>query len=222
MNLAKTPKFALFTALLTAGLALYALSLAPAPATALQADANGAGGQTLGVVDVERIVSESQLRKSLDERVAAIQSQFQSDIEAAQAQRTQLTQQLSEVGSDASRAQTLRRDIQLNRARIEALQQAAQQEIAQLIQSTNLTLARSMSEAATQVAQERGLSMVIRKSPQLPATFAPRNQQEADAIAEAVSRQVVLYTPPGADITSEVVSKMNAALTAGGGGTGGN
>ena len=204
-------------AVLIAGAAGSAVLLSPAAARpAQQQGQQGQGGPlSVGVVDYDRILNESQLRKTLDEQVKAYQAGLQAQVDQRRNEAKLLQQQLGELNAESEQARALRIQINIKAGEVQAISQAGQSEIDSIIVGTQVRIVRAMNDAAAAVAQERGLALVLRKSPAIPSLPSNLNQQQAQLVQSILAQQTLLYASPGVDITTAVLLKMDAAAKAG-------
>ena len=213
MKYVRLPRLALLAVLLLVGGAGATFALKPAAAQQQPAGNNNAN-LSVAVIDVDRIGNESQLRKGLEEKIKAYKATIQNTINQRTQEGQQLSQQIQELTADAEKARQLRQQIVLKGAEIKTLQEAGNQEIGLMVVDMDLQTVQAINEAAAQVARERGIDLVLRKSPPLPQSVQP---QQAQGVQEAMARQTVVYAGPSADITTAVLLKMDEAFKAGGG-----
>ncbi len=184
----------------------------PAPAEA-QTD--------VAVVDLDRVLREAALVKSIEERARSYGQAIQARVQQLQTDRQQLTKDLQELNPQSDRALEMRQQLILKNAEIEGLNAAYQRELMMISAEGRIRTLNAMKEAIAQIARDRNLKLVMQKSPPLPAglppTFDPANQTHERQLQEMIDRQLALYAAPEVDITSEVLVKMDETFRAGGG-----
>ena len=208
-----TPMLRRRSFLLSLALACACLCFAPA--------ASGQDRPDVAVVDVDRILAESALVKSIEEQARIYGQQVQARLQQLQQEGQQLTAQLQQLNPATDKARELRQQVILKNAEGEGINAAAQRELALISASGRLRMLNAMKEAVAQVAQERQLRLVMQKAPPLPAalpaSYEPGNAQRERQFQELIDRQVALYSAPEIDITGEVLVRMDATFRAGGG-----
>lgn len=196
---------------------LHAHALAAASSTAGAAARLQESGQRIGVVDADRLSQESDLGRTLSERLRSFQNSAQSRIDGLRNEIEQLEAALETVSPVSDQARDLRRRHQVKMAEFQAEGQALQSELQVMIRQSNVDLLRAVNRAVDTVAQDNDFDLVLRKSPPIPSNFDPSGQNAGEQLERVVSRQVTLFVDPGIDITSLVLTQMNADLEAGGG-----
>lgn len=174
-------------------------------------------GQRIGVVDAERLSEESDLGKRLSERLRAFQSATEERVNALRSEIEQLENALNTVAPTSDQARELRRRRQVKIAEFQTEQQVFSAELQVILRQSNVQLLRATNAAARKVAADKGFSLVLRKSPGVPANFDPTAQNAGEQLERIITRNVTLYVDPSIDITSLVLTQMNADFEAGGG-----
>jgi Skp family chaperone for outer membrane proteins len=175
----------------------------------------------VGVVDVDRVLRESALVKSIEEQARTYSNTVQARLQTLQQERQQLSDQLQELAAESERAREIRQVLILKNAEFEGLRAARERELAIISAAGRLRALNALKDAVLKVAQERQLRLVVQKAPPLPAslppTYEPGNAAQERALQELIDRQIALYSAPEADITSEVLLRMDETFRAGGG-----
>lgn len=175
----------------------------------------------IGVVDVDRVLRESALVKSIEEQARTYSGAVQTRLQTLQQERQSLGEQLQQLAADSDRARELRQVLILKNAEFEGLRAARERELAIISAAGRIRALNAMKDAVLKVAQEKQLRLVVQKAPPLPAnlppTYEPGNAAQERALQELIDRQFALYAAPEADITSEVLLNMDEAFRAGGG-----
>lgn len=192
--------------------ALANLTSAAATAAVLQDS-----GQRIGVVDADRLSQESDLGKTLSEKIRVFQNTTQGRVDALRTEIEQLEAALQNVSPTSDQSRELRRRRQVKIAEFQTEQQVFTTELQVILRQSNVQLLRATEAAVSKVAADKGFSLVLRKSPGIPADYDATVQNAAEQLERIITRQVTLYVDPSIDITSLVLTQMNADLQAGGG-----
>ena len=162
----------------------------PPPAPAPQPPAPFPQGAKVAFVDFQRVAQESVEGQSSTARINGLVAKKQAE-GAEKAKQLQLNQQkLQQSGgvmSDQARAQ-LEKDIERQQREGERFQQDAQAEITELQQELQLDFQKRLIPLLQQVAQEKGLQLLLSR---------------ADA--------GIVWWDPGLDLTVDLVKKLDAA-----------
>ncbi len=161
----------------------------PAPTPAPQPPAPFPQGAKLGFVDFQRVAQESIEGQASSGRIGQLVQKKQAE-GAEKAKQLQANQQkLQQSGgvmSDQARAQ-LEKDIERQQREAERFQQDAQAEINELQQELQVDFQKKVIPVLSQVAQEKGLHMLLSRA-----------------------ESGVVWWDPGVDLTAEVVKKLDA------------
>jgi Skp family chaperone for outer membrane proteins len=154
------------------------------------------------VVDLERVLDQSQqsvdVQKMLADRAKQVQTELETRARAVQTKQADLTA----LHPDSPEAYKLEEEIDRLDVEHETIQKVDQ---AQLAQERNLWVAEGYKQAMTaiqQIAQDRGLDLVLFQD-----RFDPKASPD-DLIARMAARKV-LYAREYLDVTDEVLKLMN-------------
>ena len=173
---------------------------------------------TIAVIDVDAAINGSQQGQALKASGQALTDEYNALIKALQDQIQQEQAAANQMNKESKAFRDKRREIIALNARGQGLQQAREAELAEFQRDQYLTAFRSMQAAVNQVAKDKGIAIVIRKNTvTIPDNIDQANPQQVGAI---LGGQSTLFVAPEADITTDVISAMNAAF--GGGNAGGN
>src|SRR5687768_1896604 len=127
----------------------------------------------VGVVDVDRVLRESALVKSIEEQARTYSGVVQTRLQTLQQERQTLGEQLQQLAADSDRARELRQVLILKNAEFEGLRAARERELAIISASGRIRALNAMKDAVLNVAQEKQLRVVVQKAPPLPASLPP-------------------------------------------------
>lgn len=161
----------------------------------LAAIASSASAQQVLTFDRDRIFNESQVGQHINARLEAIGQEIQAELDAASAPLETEGQQL-QAETQALEPSAIQNNPQLVQ-RIEAFQQKGQ--------AFNQQRARAMQEL--QQTEIQALQPVGQALDQIITQIA----QEKQALV-VIPSQTAVYTAPSADITAEVISRLNAQM----------
>lgn len=159
------------------------------------AAASSATAQQVLSFDRERVFSESQVGQHINSRLEAISQEIQNELEAARAPLEQESQQL-QAETQALEPSAIQQNPDLVQ-RINALQQRGQ-EFGQLRSRAMQELQQTEAQALQPVGQ--ALAQIINQIAQ---------ERQASVV---VPSDVVAYVAPNADITADVISRLNAQM----------
>ncbi len=204
----------------TVRLALAAFAVAaslalPAPVLAQEdaAASNGPAAGGIGVVDMERVFNNTEATKQLRAQGEQLQGQLEQELTALQGEVEELQASLAELDQQSDQAQELRARAGQKAFELQFRSQYANVQLSNFRKQANLAVYGAVRQAAAEVARERGLSVVIQKSRSIPQQVI---QQGSDNdLSQAIQQQTTLYVSPGADITGEVIAKMDAQVNSG-------
>jgi outer membrane protein len=161
-----------------------------APAPAPQPPAPFPAGAKIAFVDFNRIAAESAEGKSSAAKINALiqkkQVEGSDKAKKLQADQTKL-QQTGSVMSDTARAQ-LEKDIERQQVEGQRFQQDAQAEVQELQKDLNDEFQKHLLPILQQIAQERGLQLLLSRS---------------DA--------GIIWGDPGLDLSADVIKRLDAA-----------
>ncbi len=157
--------------------------------------ASTASAQQVLSFDRERIFNESQVGQHIDSRLEAISQEVQNELEAASAPLETEGQQL-QAETQALEPSAIQGNPELVQ-RIEAFQQKGQE--------FNQRRSRAMREL--QQTEAQALQPVGQALEQIIAQIAQEKQAGI-----VVPSEVAVYTAPNADITADVISRLNAQM----------
>jgi outer membrane protein len=146
-------------------------------------------GAKIAFIDFQRVADESADGKAFAARIGALIKAKQGQAEERGKQLQVNQQRLDTTGSvmsDAARAQ-LAKEIEKQRVDAERFQQDAQAEISELQQQTNADFQKKLAPILRELAQEKGLQMLLSR---------------ADA--------GIIWADPGLDLSADVVRKLDA------------
>jgi Skp family chaperone for outer membrane proteins len=196
--------------LLLAGLAVLVAGprvLAQDGEQATPAGGGGGGGGGVGVVDVNGVITGSDIGQALQAQGEARRTQIQGELTNL---RTQLEGQqaaLAELQPGSEQFEETQARARQIAVRAQVLQQLGQDELARFNRDNLIDVYGQLEEAIRQVARERGLDVVIRKAQgDLPDDLRTLNPQQLN---QALAGQTTLYVSAGSDITTEVIAAMN-------------
>ena len=196
--------------------ALGVCGLAAPAAQAQQPAATSTGAMPVAVIDMDRLLRDSAIAKSLNEQVASTAAVYRQQLDQLQKDMESLRQQLREANADTPAAREARTQLTIKNATAQSLVQTANQETNRVISVGTLKMINAVKDAVEKVAQQRQIGLVLRKAPPVPTTFDPTNEQQARQAQEALPFQIALYAAPSLDITSEVMLKMDEAFKSAG------
>ena len=187
------------------------------PAEANATAFTAAQAQTsIAVVDVDAAINGSQQGQALKSAGQALTDEYNALIKSLQDQIQQEQAAANQMNKESKAFREKRREIIALNARGQGLQQAREAELAEFQRDQYLTAFRSMQAAVNQVAQDKGIAIVVRKNTvSIPDNIDQANPQQVGAI---LGGQSVLFVSPEADIMTDVISAMNAAFGQGNGG----
>jgi len=161
-----------------------------APAPAPQPPAPFPQGAKIAYVDFQRIAQESSEGKSSAQKINALIQKKQTEgtdkSKKLQADQAKL-QQTGSVMSDAARSQ-LEKDIERQQVEGQRFQQDAQAEINELQTELNAEFQKKLLPVLQQVAQERGLQLLLSRG---------------DA--------GIIWGDPGLDLSADVIKKLDGS-----------
>lgn len=192
--------------------------LAPVMLTVLLALTGAAaaqGASNVGVVDLERLYEESALRQAGTEELASYRLRIEDMIKQLRQQAEQKVAERDQLAPTAARHRELRQEIGLLSAQMQALKQMGDNEIAIMIRRLELRFLRLAKDATAKVAQERKLAVVLRKSPPIPDNLDLSDENAVRNLEAKMAQQVIVYSAPDVDITSEVLLAMDEMFRAG-------
>ena len=161
-----------------------------APAPAPQPPAPFPAGAKIAFVDFQHIAQESSDGKSSAQKINALiqkkQNEGNEKQKKLQADQAKL-QQTGSVMSDTARSQ-LEKDIERQQVEAQRFQQDAQAEIQELQNELNVQFQKKLLPVLQQVAQERGLQLLLSRG---------------DA--------GIIWGDPGLDLSADVIKKLDVA-----------
>lgn len=162
----------------------------------------------IGVVDFELILKDSALGKRLTAEGARIAQQRNQEIETLRTRGLEAQEAARQLAENSQQRRDLEAQIRQINFEFQFLNQYVQSELSEFRKSAVIAIDNSVKQAVGEVARERGLAVVFRKSTPLPPNLMQGNEA---TINQMLSSQSTLYVSPGVDITSEVIQKMDAA-----------
>lgn len=203
----RRPARLLLAAVFAAAPLLMPATVALAQDDAAASNAPAAGG--VGVVDLARILTEPTLSQRLQEQGQQFQQSMNQQLQALQQRGQQLQEAVAEAAPDSDDARDLRNQISQVAFELQYRNQFGSAQMANFRKQAKIAILDAARKAVAEVARERGLSVVIQKSIELSPQLL---QQGSDQdVSNAIQQQTTLYVSPGADITGEVIQKMNAS-----------
>lgn len=182
---------------------------------ALTTTAAAQGANNVGVVDLERVYAESALVKAGREELESYRLRIEDAIKQLQQQGAQKVAERDQLSPAAARHRELRQEIGLLSAQMQALKQMGDNEINIMIRRLELRFLRLARDATAKVAQERKLALVLRKSPPIPDNLDLSDENAVRNLEAKMAQQVIVYSAPDVDITSEVLLTMDEMFRAG-------
>ena len=184
------------------------------PAVAQDAQVGQAGG--VGVVDFTRIQTESKFIQQLQEQLRAATDAKNQELQREQAAIQQAVSDMqNNMAAGSPQRQEKERELAQRNAVLQFNQQAAQQDAGFALNQANRDFFDAAEKAVRDVAQARGLAVVIRKSSQeVPEDRARLVRIDPNDLRGLIQGQTTLYVDPGADITGEVIKKIDDANVA--------
>lgn len=191
---------------------LFAL-LAASPGLFAGQDRNQPAGAppklSAAVVDLERLYAESELRKTGTEELAAYRARVEQQGQQMSQEHKSKVDQLPELSPNSERHREIRREISMLEAQMQALQQVGTQELTVMRIRLELRFLDYARRAIAQVAEQRQIEIVLRKSPPVPQTLDLAAPDSARNIEAKMAQQMILYAAPNLDITADVLPVMN-------------
>jgi Skp family chaperone for outer membrane proteins len=174
-------------------------------------------GSSVGVVDFDALMGRSDYAKSLQTQ---LNESRQSAQEQLQAQANQLQEEIRQIDANLERGtdqyREKRTELIIRQAELEARRQLAQAQAIEAARDANIELFSFVEQAVQQVAQERGLGVVLRKNLRgLPEDTNLLRGVELNDLETLIRGQTVLYVDPSIDITGEVQTKLDVIAAAG-------
>ncbi len=182
------------------------------PAATAQDDAVNAPADGVGVIDFGKLQSESAFVKALQAELQAAGEAAGQELQQAQATFQEDVKNLQLLADGSEQRLERERELGERRALLEYRQQALQQEVGLRQNDANLKFFDLAEQAIAEVAEARGLAVVIRKNIQeLPDDRARLRRVAPNELVNLFQGQTTLYVASNVDITSEVVEKLDAA-----------
>ena len=207
----KRPAARLALAVACCGLAGGLAAHLSAPDAVAQDGQQQGNGQGIGVVDFTRIQNDSTFVQAIQERLRNQTQQAQQDLQNQANELRQAQQDLQNLAEGVPARLEKEREIAEKNAVLQFRQQAAQQEAAVALNQANLEFYDAAEKAIAEVARDRGLAVVIRSNTgDIPDDRARLSRIPPDDLRGLIQGQTALYVDPSADITGEVVSKIDA------------
>jgi Skp family chaperone for outer membrane proteins len=161
-----------------------------------------AGPAVIGTVNMEAVF------KACD-KFLAVQEQIENDAKARQGELMKIanegnaeTEKLKRLQPGTPTTKTIEDNITSLQARFEAGRKQAQMEIARKQAEIMATTINDANQMAAAVANQRGITLVLK------ASSTPAAASQPDTIEMALSRSVV-YSDPRFDITADVIKWLN-------------
>ena len=174
-----------------------------------QQPAAAAASGGVGVVDVAVAIQESARGQQLREENRQYAERTNAELQQLQQQAQAEQQAIADLREGTPERLERERNLRRLAGEGQLKQQLQRQEIELASRDAYVELYDRMTAAVEQVARERGLSVVIRKTETgLPEDLSQVTIQQ---IEQVLARQQTLYVSPGADVTTEVIQKMDAA-----------
>ena len=172
-------------------------------------DAGDAGNGGVGVVDINRVYEESAAgKKFAADREAMVQASV-AELTQMQTELKTLTDSIPELSRESQQFKDAVAKARELEAMLQVRQTLAQQAADALTRDSNLKIYNMVDQAIREVAQERGLDIVLRTADPIPSEADVAGAQSSQVRQVLINRHLV-YHSPGSDITSAVIAKINA------------
>jgi len=170
------------------------------------------GAPAVAVVDVDRLFDDSAVATAIREQMQSVLGQAEGQLNQLRRELQDIETQLQQLAPDSERALALQRERAIKQSQLQAETQFGQARLTLIRLQGNLQVLTLIKQAVGEVAQQKGIGIVLRKAPPLPPSL--RNQR-AEEVQNRMQQQIAIYAAPEFDITSDVLIRMDELYRSG-------
>ncbi len=181
-------------------------------ATALQPGAT-IGTAKVASVNFVRVLNELQERKELQTKLETMAIDTRAEVEKRQNALKGLNDRRKELKEDSADYLKISSEMRQGIAELNTLQQVRNAELQAFLKSNLRVVAEKIANASAEIAKEQGVGLVVNENyPILPADLDPVTVEQ---VQQAIGQRSTFYTSPEADLTSLVITRLDAAYKSG-------
>jgi len=202
------------TLLLVAALSFAVIGTVAVSSKAINNALAQVGTAKVASVNIEKALNELQERKEMQAKLEMMQNDVRAEAQKRDLAIKQLVERRNaELKPDSADYVRLTGELRQLSAELNTFQQLKNLELQGFLKSNLRAMADKINTAAAEIAKEQGIGLIVSEIfPQLPADLEPVPLEQVQG---RISARTVLFVAPEADLTSLVITRLDANYKAG-------
>jgi len=202
------------TLLLVAALSFAVIGTVAVSSKAINNALAQVGTAKVASVNIEKALNELQERKEMQAKLEMMQNDVRAEAQKRDLAIKQLVERRNaELKPDSADYVRLTGELRQLSAELNTFQQLKNLELQGFLKSNLRAMADKINNAAAEIAKEQGIGLIVSEIfPQLPADLEPVPLEQVQG---RISARTVLFVAPEADLTSLVITRLDANYKAG-------